>query len=288
MKPFSHSVARSLRDASAPPGRSPLTFFLLVPALATPFLVFGAVTGYMLMPGVPVAALMFVCPGLAGLILSYRENGAAGAKALLKRAFDFKRIKARIWYVPILLIPPGVAVLMFVVLRVTGTQVPAPQFSALIVLFLSLSLLFFVAATGEELGWSGYVIEPLQNRWGALRASLVLGAIWAAFHYIALVQAHRSVVWIAWWSLGTVAMRVIMVWNFNNTGKSVFGATLFHMMANLSWQLFPIRGSYADERSHGLIMAVVAATVVLLWGASAPSRSTSTLSAVSSTLRGKS
>jgi hypothetical protein len=43
------------------------------------------------------------------------------------------------------------------------------------------------------------------------------------------------------------------------------------MMANLSWQLFPIRGSYADERIHGLIMAVVAATVVLLWGASADS-----------------
>jgi membrane protease YdiL (CAAX protease family) len=124
--------------------------------------------------------------------------------------------------------PPGVAVLMFGVLRLTGTPVPAPQFPALIVLLLRLSLLFFVSATGEELGWSGYVIEPLQNQWGALRASLVVGSIWAAFHFIALIQANRSVVWIAWWSLGTVAMRVIMVWIFNNGQERIWRHALPH------------------------------------------------------------
>ncbi len=29
-----------------------------------------------------------------------------------------------------------------------------------------------------------------------------------------------------WWSLGTVAARIIMVWLYNNTGKSVFGVAL--------------------------------------------------------------
>ncbi len=58
------------------------------------------------------------------------------------------------------------------------------------------------------------------------------------------MQAHRSVVWIAWWCLGTVALRVVMVWLYNSTGKSVFAAALFHAVSNVCWQLYPIQGSF--------------------------------------------
>jgi membrane protease YdiL (CAAX protease family) len=66
----------------------------------------------------------------------------------------------------------------------------------------------FIAALGEELGWSGYVIDPMQHRWNALEASIVLGLVWAAWHIVPLTQADRSPGWIAWWSLATVASRV--------------------------------------------------------------------------------
>jgi membrane protease YdiL (CAAX protease family) len=33
---------------------------------------------------------------------------------------------------------------------------------------------FLVGALGEELGWSGYVLDPLQDRWSALRAGTSL------------------------------------------------------------------------------------------------------------------
>ena len=48
-----------------------------------------------------------------------------------------------------------------------------PQFTAPAALVLALA--FFVAALGEELGWSGYVIDPMQKRWGALRAGIIWG-----------------------------------------------------------------------------------------------------------------
>ncbi|KLU61621.1 CAAX amino terminal protease self- immunity [Peptococcaceae bacterium CEB3] len=242
-------------------GRSPLTFFVLVFALAIPFWVVGAVTGLQLLPGLPVAALAAVCPGLAALLLVHHENRAAGAAVLLKRAFDYKRITAKVWYLPILLLMPVVMVLSFGVMRLTGTQVPAPLIEVLPTLILC--VVFFIGALGEELGWSGYVIDPMQDRWGMLQASIVLGLIWAIYHYVALVQAHRSVAWIAWWSLGTVALRVIMVWFYNNTGKSVFAATLFHMTINVTWQVFPIHGSYYDPRVSGLILALLAVAIVV-------------------------
>jgi hypothetical protein len=90
--------------------------------------------------------------------------------------------------------------------------------------------------------------------------------VWAIWHIVPLVQLHRSFVWIAWWCLGTVAARVLIVWLYNNTGKCVFAAAVFHTMMNVSWQLFPIHGSYFDERINGVIMAFVAAVVVIIWG----------------------
>jgi len=241
-----------------------LTFFLLVFALAIPFLVIGAVTGIQLSPGLPLAALMAVCPAPAALILAYRDDGAAGAKALLRRAFDYRRIRKKIWYAPILLLMPGVMVVSFGLMRWSGTPVPAPQIAVVPALILCVA--FFMSASAEELGWSGYVIDPMQNRCGALLASILVGLVWAVFHYVALLQAHRSLVWIGWWSLWTVALRVIIVWLYNNTGKSVFAAALFHTTINVSWQLFPIQGSFFDPRITCAITALVAAAVVIVWG----------------------
>jgi hypothetical protein len=39
-----------------------------------------------------------------------------------------------------------------------------------------------------------------------------------------------------------------MVWLYQHAGKSVFAATIFHAMINLSWQLFPINGSFYDPQ----------------------------------------
>ncbi|CAN5585741.1 hypothetical protein BH11MYX1_BH11MYX1_47960 [soil metagenome] len=244
--------------------RSPLVFFVLAFSFAIPFWLIGAAIGSELLPGLPVAALMAVCPALAALVLAHRERGAAGMRSVVERAFDWNRITARGWYAPILLLMPFVSIVAFAVIRAMGTRVPAPEISVPHTVILC--GVFFIAALGEELGWSGYALEPMQQRWGALGASLVLGVLCAVYHYVALAQAHRSVAWIGWWSLGTVATRVVMVWIFNNTGRSVFAVALFHMTLNVSWQLFPVDGSYFDPRIHGPIMAVVATIVTVVWG----------------------
>lgn len=218
--------------------RSPLKFFLLVFALSVPFWLIGAVTGLELLPGLPVSSLGAFCPLLAALIFVYKDNKTAGVTELLKRSFDYKRISAKVWYIPILLLMPGVMVLSYGLMRLLGLPLPTPHYPAVLVV-LVMFLAFFVAALGEELGWSGYIIDPMQARWNALQASLLLGLVWATWHIVSLVQANRSLAWIAWWCLYTVAARVLLVWLYNNTGRSVFAVALFHTMINISWQLFP-------------------------------------------------
>jgi CAAX protease family protein len=234
-------------------------FFLLVFALSVP-LWLATWADRQILPGLPMSATTVVCPLLAALLLVARRDGLAGAAALLQRSFDWRRIAAKGWYVPIVLLMPAIGALAYVVMRALDLPLPVPHWQP--ALLPGLLALFLVAGLAEELGWSGYALDPLQQRWGALRASLILGAVWAAWHIVPLLQVGRSPSWIAWWSLASVATRILHTWLFNNTGKSVFGAALFHAMSNTSWQMFPNQGSHYDPRVTGIIVAVVAGVVV--------------------------
>ncbi len=257
---------------NTPRRRSPLAYFGLVFALTIPLWAADALIGWQVLPGIPLSGFAFLCPAAAAGILVRREKGAVGMAELLKRSFDFRRIGAKAWLVPVILLEPGVMALSYAVMRLTGVPIPLLQISLWTVP--TLFVAFFAGALGEELGWSGYVADPLQDRYGALRASLLIGVVWAIWHFIGLLDVHRSLAYIAWWSLGTVALRVIIVWLYNNTGGSVFVAAVYHATVNLTWQLFPVNGSYYDPQITGLILAVAAILVVVVWGPRALSRRT--------------
>lgn len=247
-----------------PPTRSPLKFFLLVFALSIPFWLAGSMTDLRLMPGLSVSALMAFCPAAAALILVHRESGRAGVIELLGRSLDLRRIRAKRWYVPILLLMAVVNLAVYGLMRWMAIPVPAPQI--LVPAALLMFVAFLVGALGEELGWSGYITDPMQQRSSALRAGLILGFVSVLWHLAPLLLMHRSLSWIAWWCLYAVAARILVLWLYNNTGKSVFAAALFHATLNLSWMLFPVYGSHFDMRLGGPAMAITAAIVTLVWG----------------------
>jgi hypothetical protein len=207
---------------------------------------------------------MAFCPLIAASILVYREGKITDMTELLKRSFDSRRIRAKVWYIPAVFLMPGIAVLAYGLMRWLQFPLPTPQFSVLSTL--GMLLAFFVAALGEEVGWTGYAIDPMQERWNALQASMLLGVVWAAWHIVPFVQTDRSPPWIAWQCLTLAASRVLLVWLYNNTGKSVFAVALCHAMINVSWQLFPIHGSHYDPRITGLITALAAVIVTVVWG----------------------
>lgn len=251
-------------DAPTRTRRSPAAFFILVFVLTIPFIVLGAIVPAEIVPGVPLSGFAFVCPVIAAVVLTYRDGRGAGVRELLKRSYDAHRVTRKGWYLPTLLLYPAVLVLSYVVIRLQGTDVPAPGVTVGPLLLLTAG--FFVGALAEELGWAGYAQEPMQERWGALGAGLLIGVVWAAWHWVPLLQVGRSVAWIGWWTIATIALRVLMAWLFNNTGRSVFVLTLFHLMINLGWQSFPVNGSHFDQRSTAVILVVVAGVVTVAYG----------------------
>ena len=230
---------------------SALPFFILVFAIAVPFWIIGMVVDVQPLPGLPIAAAMFVCPALAALILTYRERGRTGVVAFLRRSFDGGNIPKR-WYFTLVLLMPGVTVVSFALERWTGVPVPVPHIAVLPALVLF--LVFMVGALGEELGWSGYALDRLQAR--MVEVSRANSA--------APKRDCPSPWESAWWSLSAVSMRIIMVWVYNRTGRSVFGVALLHAMSNVCWQLFPIQGSFFDPCLNGLVLSVVALAAIVV------------------------
>jgi len=241
-------------------GRAPALFVVLTFLLSIPLWIVGAETGWQIIGGLPVSALAAFCPAVVAALLVYRRGGTAGVGALLERTFDFERIRNPIWYAPIVLLMPAAMLMTWLVTRALGASV-APQSVTLPFVAMSFAA-FFVAAAGEELGWSGYATEPMQARWGVLRASLLLGVIWSVWHLIPLLQMHRTLEWIAWWTLQTVALRVLIVWFYNRTGRSVFAAVLIHGITNICTVTF---ANYYDPRVFGIALALLAVMVTVSW-----------------------
>ncbi len=159
--------------------------------------------------------------------------------------------------------------LIYLAIRLLGLSLPSEWHISFISIPI-LILLFFIGAVAEETGYMGYAVEPMQERFGALAASILIGIPWAVWHYPSIIQQGHGLTFIAWATLGTVAVRVLIVWIYNNTGKSLFACILFHTMLNLGRPLFP-----KDEMHNPLVdypeihyssIAIVAFIVVILWG----------------------
>jgi uncharacterized protein len=156
-----------------------LRFFLLVFVLSIPFWLFDVLIQLpkVIPINLPISSLMAFNPLIATtLILTFRYKNSAGLKELVKRAFDYRRIRKKRWYIPIIFLAPAMLFLAYGGAYLTG--VPLPELETPILLVAILFPLFFITALGEEVGWLGYAIDPMQDRSGALYASIILGTVW--------------------------------------------------------------------------------------------------------------
>jgi uncharacterized protein len=162
--------------------KSPWIFFLLVFTLSVPFWLIDAITEQFLQKelpiNLPISALQAINPLIAASALVYWEKGSDGVRELLKRSVDYRRIKRKIWYIPILCLWPITMVLVYGLMYLMESSLPDdPRFPRLMVPVFF--VVFLVSAAFEQVGWQGYAIDRLEDRWNALGASIIMGIVWA-------------------------------------------------------------------------------------------------------------
>jgi membrane protease YdiL (CAAX protease family) len=112
-----------------------------------------------------------------------------------------------------------------------------PAGVAAVVLVIS-PLTGLIGAAGEEIGWRGFLVPRMSALLGFTKSSLVIGLIWAAWHYpinVALSPLYRPNVPL-WYSNACFTLLVIGV-SFMHTwlrlrSRSVWPSALFHAAGN--------------------------------------------------------
>ncbi|MBW8813644.1 MAG: CPBP family intramembrane metalloprotease [Caulobacterales bacterium] len=211
----------------------PLLYLALLLAVALPIWLLSGRLGVIAGLRIPASdlALAFT-PMVVALGLSLRDGGWRGGLGLLARAVDVRRLgfgRGAAWT---LLIPVGIYAASSLVTPWLGFGRGQAEPDPL--RLLGLLPLFLLLAAGEEIGWTGYALQPLQQRWGPLAAACVLAVPWWAGHLPSMAEIGATPADMAWWALGALAIRVIMCWLYNATGMSTFAVILFHALLNLS------------------------------------------------------
>lgn len=249
--------------------RSPIAFSLLVLVLAAPIWALSGFLGVIGSLKVPVTDLMLAfTPLTAALTLVFREEGVDGLISFLKRVFDFRSLARTKWLLPALLLAPLVYALTYITLYLAGHQEePTVNWLGLP----ALAAIIFFLAIGEEAGWTGYLLDPLQERFGALGASLIIAMPWWLGHIPSILEIGGTTADLAWWLPGAIALRVLMTSLYNNSDRSMLAVIIFHTMLNVGRLIaYPTIGSHYDpayQVTGYVITFAMAALVVIVWGA---------------------
>lgn len=226
-------------------------YFALVAVLTLPFWIADAIADEELLPGVPIAGLAVLVPTLSACLIVWLSSGRKDVRALLSSVCRRGQNMLPVASFAIAL-PIGVAALSWS----QAETLAWPGLKTLAVL----APLLLVAAIAEEIGWSAYATTRLTPALSPLGAGLLVGAVWAVWHFPAFLDLGRSTEWVAWWTIWTVAQRLVMVRLYLAGGAWIWGPVLFHAASNAAWQAAP---DAFDPKIQGIAMLLAAAAVSL-------------------------
>jgi membrane protease YdiL (CAAX protease family) len=184
----------------------------------------------------PLFILAVAGPSMAASILTLHRAGWLGLLELYRRLIQW-RFGVQ-WYALLLL---GTPLVVFCISRVAGTKV-IYDLSTPTLLMLHLLNELILGPLGEELGWRGFALPRLLERYSPFKASLLLGIIWGAWHLPSFFVAGlpQSQLAIPMFMLGALCLSMLATWIFLHTGHSVLATVLFHFAVNSSMNIFGV------------------------------------------------
>ncbi len=216
-------------------------------------------------------------PSVVGSVIATRNADADERRRFWRRAFSFRGVSVR-WVVVAVLVFPVLDAVAFALYASTGGMLSSAPSQAIVASPGRLLAFMAVMAIGgplsEELGWRGYALQKLLDRHGPARASILLGAIWAAWHLpLFLVPGttqHAMGIGSSGffaWTVGVLAMSVIFTWVYEHTQRSTLACIVLHFMANSIITFAVGLGGALPVRAAWCVAGVqaAAAVAVMVW-----------------------
>jgi len=187
----------------------------------------------------PIAMTPYLLgPSIASLVITAIVDGKKGIKDLVKKLTNWK-FKSK-WYVISALTLPAFSIcILFFLSRFSDDYIPNIITADNKVNLILSGLIYGIVGGGilEELGWSGFAVPKLKQKYSTLKTGLVVGFFWGAWHFLPTIWGSGNESGELLLSVflpgfffhyaGLVPFRIIMVWVMDNT-KSLLGPIIMH------------------------------------------------------------
>lgn len=168
---------------------------------------------------------------VTGLVL-----GRSGVRELLRRVFRWKVPVG--WHLLAWSGPAALYAIAAVVARVVWGQWPpfsqfghSEEFAQLAApVYWVLSIICY--GFGEEVGWRGFALPRLQQKYSQLTSTVILSMIWALWHlpafWFSTGLSHMGPAEIFGWFISLLTGSVLLTWMYNGTRGSILIVAVFH------------------------------------------------------------
>ena len=210
-----------------------------------------------------------VLASLVGLLIVLCLQGVAGIRRLTSKLRPWLFGQGWLVLAVCLLLPLGVAVLPVKILAALGVAVPHLRWEGWPNYLYSAVIGAGMIGPGlfEEIGWRGFALPHLQRRYSALVSSLILGLVWACWHFPNFFFFTPTM--LAVFVPMGIVISVIYTWVYNSTGGSLFAVVMLHGATIAPGKLFAggDAGGWLPGVITGLLYVVIAVGLVWRYGA---------------------
>lgn len=224
-------------------GRHPVAAFLImVYAITTATSLSPVLTRRDLLPygQAPYDLLAHVVgTATAAFIVTAAYGGGAGVRDLVRRCLQW-RVGVG-WYLLALLGPTLLTLVLAAVLDGSVLNALSDNWPQLLTVVLpSLAFAFLLSNFSEEIGWTGFLFNHVQDRHRPMQAAALVAVPFALAHLPGFIVEGGSVVdglvILGVLFIPQVASRILAAWFYNKTFHSVIIVGLFHSSYNVTTQ----------------------------------------------------
>ncbi|HWL64356.1 MAG TPA: type II CAAX endopeptidase family protein [Actinomycetota bacterium] len=179
----------------------------------------------------------FLGSALPAFIVVWALSRRAGARDLARRCLRW-RVPGRWYLVALLGVPVGTILLASLAYGSEPLSLIVQRWPLMFTTVLPHLLVIIVFSNvAEEVGWTGFLLDRMQDRFSPMRAAVVTGAAFALAHlpgYVVEEGVAAAPILFGILVIPQIASRFIVAWIYNSTGRSILLVGLFHCAFNVT------------------------------------------------------
>lgn len=177
------------------------------------------------------------------------------------------------WFLAVLLVVPIAILIAPLALPKTWGHITMPSAVILLAYLPMLAMQMITTAAAEEPGWRDFALPRMQDRFGPVLGTALLGVLWGAWHLpLYLTEwGGPNPTWVdpVLFIIACVPLSLVMTWVFNRSGESVPLVMLLHAGINSTYSLvwgevYPTLDIARDPLYGQLIATTVAALILIV------------------------